>query len=1127
MTLEAPLRPAGSSRTLLAPQTNAFDRRAAATRRRDRTLTGRGECARLQVRLFGAPTVQGPQGPLRLSPQQMALVAVVYGHGPKGVTRPRAASLLWGTEADSDARHRLRQLLVEVRSRVGDRIIETHRDILRPSSGVACDLVLFEQGLANGSLLDSALIARSGFAAVESGSVADEFHDWRGAAEVEHLRRLRVQAAARWSRADADGDWLTAKDAAEALYALGPSEPESVLRMIDVLGKQGQPESAEKIFVEYREGLPAGAEPAGELVQAIERTRRLKSARSSVLGPGDSDIPLIGRRDALASARTVFDDVERGRFGFVLIGGESGIGKTRVLRELRREAVLRDFRCLEAQAAELECRIPLNPLLDALKAVDLRPHLRTLGQPWDAVVGTMLPAGALDAPPVAPPPIQESALPRRLLDAFSLLFESLATEQPTLLLLDDLQWADATTVAALQFMQRRWSRGCFGVIATVRPDLVQLDDPVAKCLSSRSDGLEINRIDLGELTTEEALHLVDLIGNGEIGEELAHRICALAGLHPLYLTELARDYLAGRLRLPELPMREVTIPVSLEQILNSRLSYLSEPARKVAGMLAVAARHMRLGDAARLVGLSLDRAADAVDELRRSRLIEYDRDRVRIGHELFRSAIYRHLSEPRRAINHRAVAELIEAEAADESSGELATHYARAGDAEKAAKYAWTAAERAMESGAVAEAAYLFQLVVENDSDPVRRADATASQARALHLTRDINRANPLLEVAATRLYAVGKRAEALRMEIKRVEGLADVGAAPLADLLERLARIKEQARTELDWEGAALALDAEVRLLHRAGDIEAIRLVFHEMREVATRGSVEATVLCCAGLALAVLFGDPDEALSAAHRAVEMTESGRSYRLRALLRLMVVLHYRGTLAMPSSESVILEARAMAKASGDVLTHFSIESNLAVAALDAGDLDTAATQMIHAEALAGSADMNLNRFIQANNQAELAMAVGDFSRAREAYSEAATYAGPTMPSYMMDLMHAGMGLCALESGDLSEARRREAELAPPPSSWHYDPTTIVAFRSKLLELRQDRPSAVALLEETSQDLQNRLVLAWLKVEALRVRLLKKMECARARRVASEALAVAESLELRHRAHEFSWLLKTL
>jgi DNA-binding SARP family transcriptional activator len=1083
------------------------------------------ECAQLHVRLFAGPSVHGVQGPVKLSPQQLALVAVVYGHAPNGISRPRVAQLIWGTEASSEARHRLRQLLVEIRSRVGSRIIDTHGDLLKPRCDVASDLGTFDQGLANGSLLDSALIVKSRFAPLSMRSVAEDYDDWRDATEAAQLRRLRVQSLARWDRANSEGDWLTAKDAAEALYALDPRDPDAVLRMIDILAKLGQPESAEKAFVEYRAGLPQGVDPSTDLIDAIQRARRLKEASRSVLGPAQSEVPLIGRRDALARARAAFDEVDAGCFAFVLISGESGIGKTRMLRELHREGVLRDFRCLESQAVELECRIPLNPLLDALKSVDLGPHLRALGRPWDAVVGTMLPIGTLDHPTDAPPAIQDSALPRRLLDAFALLFESLATEKPTLLFIDDLQWADATTVAALQFTQRRWNRGSLGVIATIRPDLVNPEDAVAKYLSSRLDGLGITRVDLVELSIDDALLLVEHIGNGEIGQELAQRICALAGLHPLYLTELARDYLAGRLRLPESPVDEVTIPVSLKQILDSRLTYLGDGALKVAGMLAVAARPMRLGDAGRLVGLSLDSAADAVDELRRARLIEYERDRVRIAHELFRSAIYRHLSEPRRAINHRAVAEHIEeADATADSSGELATHYARAGEAEAAAKHGWVAAERAMESGAVAEAAHFFQLVTENDRDPVRRAEATAAEARALHLSRDINRANPLLELAADRLRAVGKPAEALRLEIKRVEGLAEIGAASLGDLLERLVRIKAHAREREDWEGVALALDAELHLLHRRGDVGTIRSVFCEMREVAGRESLEATLLCYAGLALGVLFGDPDEALEAARSAVALTAEGRSYRLRALLRLMVVLQYRGMLELPESRPVIREARELAERSGDVLMHFSIESNLAVAALDAGDLEAAEAQMTRSSALTGSADMDLNRFIQANNKAELALAQCDFQGAERAYAEAASYAGVTTPAYMMDLVHAGIGLCALETGNMSEARRREEEIGSLSASWHFDPTTILAFRSRLLERRQDPQGAIDLLHAAADNLEHRLVLAWLKVRALEVRLLRKAKSMRAQELATEALNVATKLQLRHRVDEFSALL---
>jgi hypothetical protein len=997
---------------------------------------------------------------------------------------------------------------------------------LRPRPDVRSDLATFERDLANGSLLDAALLAKRGFAAVPSRAVTEDYDDWRSAVEASQLRKVRVQSLARWSEATGAGDWLTAKDAAEALYALDPRDPDAVQRMIDVLGRHGQPESAERVFAEYRTSLSSAQEPEPDLVEAIRRVRRLKQVPSVLVGP-EREVPLVGRREALASARAVFDRVDDSSFGFVLISGESGIGKTRLLRELHREAVLRDFRCLEAQAVELECRIPLNPLLDALRPVDLKPHLRSLGRPWDAVVAAMLPLGALDEPAVAPPPIQESALPRRLLDSFSLLLERLAAEQPTLLFLDDLHWADATTIAALQFMQRRWTRGSLGIIATIRPDLVGPNDPVAKYLSSRSDGLGVQLVELGELSSEEALQLVEQIGNGEIGEELAHRICALAGLHPLYLTELARDYLAGRLRLPELPADEVTIPVSLKQLLDSRLAYLSEHALKLAGLLAVAARPMKLSDVAALACLTLDHVADAVDELRRSRLVEYERDRVRIAHEIFRSAIYRHLSEPRRAVNHRAVAEHLIADASEDSAGELATHYARAGEAEHAAEYGWRAAERAMASGAVAEAAHFFQLVMDNDRDAERRADATAALARALHLTRDINRANPLLELASSRLYAVGKPGEALRLEIKRVEGMAEVGAAALGDLLERLTRIKGEARAREDWEAVALALDVELHLLHRVGDLEAIRRLFGEMRDLTKCGSLEATLLCNAGLALGVLFEDPREALNAALRAVALTEEGRSYRLRSLLRLMVVLQYRGMLELPASQPVVKEARGMAKKSGDVLLHFSIENNLAVAALDAGDLERADVLMAGASALAGSAEMDLNRFIQANNQAELAMAQHDFLRAERAYTEAATYAGATTPSYLMDLVNAGMGICALETGKLAEARRLEEELEPSPPSWYYDPTTILAFRARLLERRGRRDEALDLLQSAAPDLENRLVLAWLKVQALRMRLMRKQGSSGARSIATECLELAEGLRLTHRALEFARFLQAL
>jgi predicted ATPase len=124
----------------------------------------------------------------------------------------------------------------------------------------------------------------------------------------------------------------------------------------------------------------------------------------------------------------------------LLISGESGIGKTRVLGEICREAAARGFRCLRADPVELERSIPLNCILDALRDVDLEPHLEALGRPWSSVIASLMPPGTLRHPAEEPPPIQPSSLSRRLLDSFSLLFDRLAREQPTVLFIDDLQW---------------------------------------------------------------------------------------------------------------------------------------------------------------------------------------------------------------------------------------------------------------------------------------------------------------------------------------------------------------------------------------------------------------------------------------------------------------------------------------------------------------------------------------------------------------------------------------------------------------------------------------------------------------------------------------------------------------
>lgn len=1076
----------------------------------------------LRVQLFGHALVESSGGQIPLTPLQLALVTLVYGHGPDGLSRPIAARLLWGADDSRKWRQKIRQHLHDIRSRVGQPIIDTHADALRPLPEVCCDLVSFESAIRQGSLQEAASLIRLGFAA--TGSVPPEpYDDWRAAKTTRMLRDVRTQAFARWSRAFERGDREEALDAAEALYTLDQQEADAVERVIEARARVGQLSAAESAFATYMASLAPGSEPAISVTETIERVRAIGRVDSGSLVLEGSRSPFIGRCGALDIARGALNAVEQGRFELMLISGESGIGKTRVLDEIHREALLRDFRCLRAQPVELERSIPLNPLLDALSDVDLEPHLTALGRPWSSVIASLLPHGTLDQPPEEPPRIQPSSLSRRLLDSFALLFEGLAREQPTVLFIDDLQWADATTVATLQFMQRRWTNGPLGVFATLRPELVGREDPVTKYLSA-SGGLRVQHIALPALTTTEGLQLVDAIADGEIADGSAQRLCSIAGHHPLYLTELTRDFLAGGLTLPERPADHVPIPTSLGQMLDVRLEAMDDRAMRVAGVLAVAAKPLRITALAELASLALEDTATAVDALAHARFIEVERDHVRIAHELFRSAVYRHLSAPRRAIHHRAIAQHLLSISGDEFAGELAIHFAQAGETELAAEHGWAAAKRALDAGAIAEAIQLFEVVADSEPDPIKQADATSELAGALHLSRDITSANPKLRVAAERLRSTGRPHLARRLEIKRVEGLAEVAAAPLEELIEGLGAIKREARNAADWETLALALDTELHLLHRRGDVDGIREVLGEMRETTKKGLTEARLLANAGLALGIFFDDPGEAVRAAHEAVELTAEKQAYRLRALVRLMVVLHARGELIHPKSRKVVEEARALAVRGGDVRERFAIESNIAVSWLDAGDLDQAEVLMARAGELCRAGDMDLHRFIRANNRAELALAHRDFPGAAHAFSEASTFLGPTTPTYMQDLVTAGLGYCALEAGDLAEARRREVDLSDPPSTWYFDPSTLLAFRARLIERRGAWEEAVSLLQVAADDLEARLVLAWLKVRLLQARLMKKRGHPGARSVAEEAGRRAWEAGLAHRAREFDALI---
>jgi Tfp pilus assembly protein PilF len=629
-------------------------------------------------------------------------------------------------------------------------------------------------------------------------------------------------------------------------------------------------------------------------------------------------------------------------------------------------------------------------------------------------------------------------------------------------------------------------------------------------------------VELGELQEVEARDLIEQLGHTRIDSESRQRLLTLAGLHPLFLLEIVRDYLAGRLVLPDKGGQVAGIPISIKQILTARARGLSDTAQSISAVLAVAAKPVTLRDLSRLVARTIDATAEGVDELQACRLVAFGGGRVWILHELFRQALYEELTDTRRSVLHLHLAEHLQRSRGDEAAGELAVHFDRAGEASLSALYGWIAGDRAQGRGAMAEASYFFELVIRNEANPARSAEATARLGASLHLARAMNRAAPVLELASTRLRAAGFEVHARRIEVRRVEALAETGDTPVEELLARLKSVKKEARLVGDWEALALALDVELQLLQLDEQLVQVRGVLGQFREIVNEGPIEATAIAHRGLALGLMLEDPEGAVHSAREAVHLTSSlAPEHQFKALNRLLIVLLQQGQLNLPENRSLLLQARDLADRSGDLQQRFSYEGNLGVAALDAGDLDAAEAYFQRAGELIGSADMTFSRINLACNLAELALARGEYHEASECFKAASQHPGLTIPRYTRDLVNAGLGLCALEMGSVGQARMREQALSGPPPIWYYDPTVILTFRARLAELRGGYQDASELLDETCTGLEGRLVMAWLKLRLLHSRLLAKHADARGPGVAFTGLRVAEELNLRFRKKQFA------
>jgi DNA-binding CsgD family transcriptional regulator len=421
----------------------------------------------------------------------------------------------------------------------------------------------------------------------------------------------------------------------------------------------------------------------------------------------------VGRVGELAELELALRDAANADPVVVLLGGESGVGKTRIVGELERRIGDSDIPALLLRGESVEQRdgeLPYASLLSALRPLvrAKNPVLDQLSAVSRSELTTLLPAlGA--ARPSEDRNGDDPSGQVRLFEALLELLELLSEELPVVLVLEDMHWADRSTRAFAAFLARSLREARVAVMLTYRSDELHRRHPLLPLLAELERLERTRRVRLEPFDRlEMAEALEDILGDAP-NAKLVERLFSRSEGNPLYTEELLAAGLDGRGAAPE----------SLRHAFMLRIERLSEHAQRVTRVVAVG---RRLDDRtiAEVAGIEADRLQGALREaVAEQVLITGDDDRFLFRHALLREALYEDLLPGERSELHLRLARVLEVGCEERDDRELerttavASHYAAAGEQRAALRATVRAARAAEQVQAFGEAADLFERALE------------------------------------------------------------------------------------------------------------------------------------------------------------------------------------------------------------------------------------------------------------------------------------------------------------------------------------------------------------------------------------------------------------------------------